>query len=924
MAAVVAGIIGPMLAEAAGRPRLLLVDSHGLAFRAYHALPEMTNRRGELIRVAYGYTSILLLALEQGFDCAVAAFDPPGATFRDEKFATYKATRSVTPDELVTQVSVCQKITERLNIPALMVPRFEADDVLGTLARQAREAGCQTVILSGDMDLLQLVNESTVMQSSRRGSSDPVIYDVAVVRQRFGFDPIRIIDYKALRGDTSDNIPGVPGIGEKTAATLIQTYGSLDAVLDAIATMPEGRVRKALSANVDLARLSRELVTIVQDVPGVTLDLDSCRLQDYDREAAATLLEELGMPSLVTRLPRTSATRPAVATNRPAAAPSRLVANPVGLLAMVDQLREAGSFTVGVAADGPARKGELVGIAAATGADQSWYCPVDLDHGGESTGLTRAELRPLFELLGSAGVGKSSYQLKETILALSGAGVRLQGEGFDCVLAAYLADSRSRTPTLAALSREWEGPPAPDREAYLGKGINMRQPSSLGIDEATQLFGGEAACAETIRSNLEQRLAALGATGLLRDLELPVLEILADMESLGVRIDVQQLRAISATLTVQIAELEVEMFRLAGRAFRPGSTSQLATLLYDELGLKSSRRTKTGRSTDAQALESLRDEHPIVALLLEWRQVTKLKSTYVDALPELVDADDGRVHTSFNQAVAATGRLSSSDPNLQNIPIRTELGRRIRASFIPGPEGWVLVSADYSQIELRVLAHLSGDTRLAAAFARGDDVHADTAAQVFGVAQDHVSAEQRRMAKVVNFGILYGLSSYGLSRDLGIGTDVAEDFIRRYFATYEGVQGYLESVRQRARTQGYVSTILGRRRYMTDINSSNRQVREASERMAINMPIQGSAADIMKLGMIRTAQALRASGSAARMLLQVHDELVFETPVEEVQSVAELAAEGMAAAIELTVPLVVDLKTGPNWRDLSPLQRAVA
>jgi DNA polymerase-1 len=443
------------------------------------------------------------------------------------------------------------------------------------------------------------------------------------------------------------------------------------------------------------------------------------------------------------------------------------------------------------------------------------------------------------------------------------------------------------------------------------------------MEDAAQLFGGEAACAAAIRPQLEARLQDLGATELLRDLELPVLQILADMEALGVRLDVDQLRIISADLNQQIAMLEGEMFHLAGRTFSPGSTPQIAALLYDELGLKSSRRTKTGRSTDAQALETLRGEHPMVDLLLEWRQVTKLKSTYVDALPELVDPDDGRVHTSFNQAVAATGRLSSSDPNLQNIPIRSELGRRIRAAFIPGRDDWVLVSADYSQIELRVLAHLSGDPELTASFARGDDIHADTAARVFGVSQAEVVAEQRRMAKVVNFGILYGLSSFGLGRDLGIAPDVADDFIKRYFATYAGVAAYLETVREDARRQGYVSTILGRRRYLGEITASNRQVREASERMAINMPIQGSAADIMKLGMIRTAQALRASGSPARMLLQVHDELVFEAPASAAAEVAELAAEGMAGAIELSVPLVVDLKTGPNWRDLSPLARAV-
>ena len=907
-----------MSAEPVVRPRLLLIDAHGLAFRAYHALPEMTNRRGEPIRVAYGYTSMLLLALERGFDCAVAAFDPPGPTFRDAKLATYKATRQPTPEELVAQIPVCQKITERLNIPVLMVPGFEADDVLGTLARQAKAAGCATVILSGDMDLLQLVDESTVVQSSRRGSSEPMIYDVAAVRERFGFDPVRIVDYKALRGDASDNIPGVPGIGEKSATALIQEYGTLDGVLAAVDSMPLGRVRSALTGNADLARLGRELVTIVQEVPGVELNLASCQLREYDREGAAALLEELGMPSLVRRLANPDGGRPSGDPQRPSVAPTEVVESGTQLLAMVAALHEAGGFTIEAAVDGPPRKGVLVGLAVASGPDRSWYCPVA---GASLQGLGWEEIQPLLSLLAAPEVGKSSYQLKEVILALSGTGAEIAGPGFDCVLAAYLADSRSRTPTLASLCREWNGPPAPERELFLGKGAGIRRPSELTVTDAAQLFGGEAACVAAIAPQLRSRVEELGAAELLRDLELPVLQILAEMEALGVRLDGGQMRGISAALAVQIAELEGEMYRLAGRQFSPGSTSQLAGLLYDELGLKSSRRTKTGRSTDAQALESLRGEHPLVGLLLEWRQLTKLKSTYVDALPALVDPDDGRVHTTFNQAVAATGRLSSTDPNLQNIPVRTEVGRRIRAAFVPGREDWSLVSADYSQIELRVLAHLSGDPRLAAAFARGEDVHADTAAQVFGVPQDQVSADQRRMAKVVNFGILYGLSSYGLSRDLGIATDVADDFIRRYFTTYSGVQGYLESVREQARRQGYVTTILGRRRYLADINATNRQVREASERMAINMPIQGSAADIMKLGMIRTAMALRASGSPARILLQVHDELLFEAPREAVAEIAELAAEGMGHAIELSVPLVVDLKSGPNWRDLSPLTR---
>jgi DNA polymerase-1 len=895
-------------------PRLLLVDGHGLAFRAYHALPEMINRGGEPIRVAYGYASMLLLALSQGFDCAVAAFDPPGPTFRDEKMETYKAHRQPTPEELIAQIPVCARLTEALNIPVVVVPGFEADDVLGTLSLQAKEAGCTTLILTGDMDLIQLVDESTSLQTSRRGQSQPFIYDPAAVRDRYGFEPTRMIDFKALRGDASDNIPGVPGIGDKTATALIQQYGELEAVLAAVPQMALGRVRTTLEANLEQARFGREMVTIVRDVPGVELDLTRCRISDYDRGAARQLLETLGMPSLVDRLPESASTAPEAAPVQGAPEPVEVVSEQEDIRSLAERLRNSKQvLTVRLAVDPPPRHGQVSGIALALPDGKSWYVPVD-----EEDGLAGDRLGPVRALLEDQAVPKSGYQLKDEILALRGAGSRLGGLEFDCVLASYLADSRTRTPTVAALCRELGGPPAPDPEVFLGKGAARQLPSQLEVAQAAELYGGEAACCALIAGPLRTRLEAVEGVELLHDLELSVTSILADMEVRGVRLDVDQLRSISTEIEVQVAAIEMEMFRLAGREFAPGSPPQLSVILYDELGLKSSRRTKTGRSTDAQALDALREEHPIVALILEWRQLTKLKSTYVDALPDLVDPVDKRIHTTFNQAVAATGRLSSTDPNLQNIPVRSEVGRRIRAAFLPGEPGWVLVSADYSQIELRVLAHLSQDPQLLVAFERGDDVHADTAAQVFSVARDAVSPEQRRMAKVVNFGVLYGLSGFGLSRDLGIPTAVAEEFIRRYFDTFAGVKAYLQSVREEARANGYVTTLMGRRRYLTDIGSSNRQLREGSERMAINMPIQGSAADLMKLGMIGTAKALAAAGGRAHMLLQVHDELVFEAPPEEVDQVSRIAREGMAGAAELRVPLVVDLKSGPNWRDLTP------
>ncbi len=895
--------------------RVLLIDGHGLAFRAYHALPEMTNSRGELIRVAYGYTSMLLLALSQGFECAVAAFDPPGPTFRDEKMATYKGQRKPTPQELIDQIPMLHRITKILNIPVVVVPGFEADDVLGTLSKQASEQGCETVILTGDMDLIQLVDDRTFLQTSRRGSSEPMIYDPEAVRQRYGFDPPLMIDFKALRGDASDNIPGVPGIGEKTATALIQRYGPLDQVLASVSQMPPGRTRTTLQEHADEAIFGREMVTIVRDVPGVHLDLASCRVCDYDHGAARELLEEVGMPSLVRRLPAASSA--AAAVEAPTSLGATQVVDADSLPQVVQQIRRADlALLVRAVATDPGRKGRLVGMAMALDAERSWYLPL---LAATPAAIVGPSLQPLLDLLADEGVAKAAYQWKDELLAVGGAGWALRGGVFDLVLASYLGDSRGRTPSLAALCEQYQAPPPPDQIKVLGKGLGRRLPEELSVEEQAQLFGGEAACAAAVRPRLAARLTELDGQRLLTDMELPVAGILAAMEAEGVRLDSSQLVTLSAEMTAQIRGLEDEMFRLAGRQFAPGSPTQLATLLYDELGLESSRRTKTGRSTDAQALEALREMHPIVPLVLEWRQVTKLKSTYVDALPTLVDPDDGRIHTSFNQAVAATGRLSSSDPNLQNIPIRSELGRRIRAAFIPGAEDWKLVSADYSQIELRVLAHLSQDPQLLAAFRRGDDVHADTAAQVFSVDRGEVTADQRRMAKVVNFGILYGLSSFGLARDLGISAKVADEFIRRYFETFSGVQEYLESVRREARSQGYVSTIMGRRRYLTDIHSSNRQLRDASERMAINMPIQGSAADLMKMGMIRTDKELQKAGLRARMLLQVHDELVFECPSEEVAAVGALARRGMETAAELAVPLVVDLKAGPNWRDLSPL-----
>ncbi|HUY61653.1 MAG TPA: DNA polymerase I, partial [Candidatus Dormibacteraeota bacterium] len=855
-----------------------------------------------------------------GFEYGVAAFDPPGPTFREERYPAYKAQRQHPPEEFSVQVPTCRRLAERLGLPVVAVPGYEADDVIGTLTEQAEAAGWDTVILTSDLDALQLVTDHTVVQASRRGLSDTVIYDPAAVRERFGFDPPRIIDFKALRGDASDNLPGVPGIGEKTATSLLQQHGDLEGVLGAVPSMAPGRVRSALEAHADVARLGHELVTIIRDVPGVSLAEVATPLAGYDRAAAATALREIGMPSLIARLPAGAGSPAATAAGpEPTAAEVtvEIVRDDAGLIAAVAAARVAGQVAIRTVADEPARRGHLVGLAMAVDPTHAFYFVLDP---GEAPLLDRIAMDPLLDLLQDPAVALTGYHLKGDLLAWRAHGIRLRGIAFDCVLASYLADSRVRTSTLQDLARQQAGLELTPEAGAGGRSAAATQPSALAVPAAADRFGREAAAVTALQPALTAALRAQGALELLVELELPLLPVLADLEATGIRVEVDRLAELGAELGSQIDELEAAIYAAAGRTFTIGSPQQLAQVLYDEMGFASGRRTKTGRSTDARALEALRGEHPIVDKLLTWRQLTKLKSTYVDSLPQLVDAEDGRVHTSFNQAVAATGRLSSSDPNLQNIPIRTEVGRRIRAAFVPGKRGWRLVSADYSQVELRVLAHLSEDPGLLAAFAAGTDIHQRTAAEVFGVPEAAVTRDQRRMAKIVNFGILYGLSTFGLSRDLNIPAEAAGAFIERYFATFPGVRAYLEGVRAAARADGYVSTVLGRRRHLPEINAHNRQLREASERMAINHPVQGSAADIMKRGMLRAADALSSGGLRARMLLQVHDELVFEAPAREVAAVGEVARRAMEGAARLRVPLVVDLKAGVNWRDLEPLE----
>jgi len=930
------------------RETLLLIDGHALVFRAFFAMPALTNSRGEMTNAVYGFTSMLLKALnEERPTYAIAAFDPPGPTFRHQEFAAYKAQRPPVPSELSRQMPWSRQVVEALSIPIIELPGFEADDVIGTLSRKAEAAGLDVLIVTGDLDALQLVTDHVRVYATRRGITDTVVYDVAKVFERYGFDPPKVVDFKALRGDASDNIPGVPGIGDKTAMALVQQYGELEQILDAVPSMKEGRVKRALEEHREQAILSKRMATIVADLD-VPLDIESARYLSYDRERVINLFEELEFRSLVPRLPMAGGDNGAAAAS--AAAPTLYsqpqparAAQPSGqgelsfepeqppdaasvevvrdesVMRDVDEhLRASSGVAVRTVVDEPARHGIIAGVALAALDDPShaWYVPVGhqvLD--GSASDETVAVVR---ELLADASVAKTAYDVKREILAWRRSGTVVRGFDFDMLLAAYLLNQRTRVPPLPQLASDLVGATCDAEDTVLGTGRGARRPTDLEVDEAAACYGLMTALTGPVRAVLERDMATIDVRRLHDDMELPVAHVLAEMELLGITVDPDTLDALRIELETRIREIESEVHDTAGYTFNIASTQQLGKFLYDDLGLASGRRTKTGRSTDADTLEALRTEHPMVELVLEHRQLTKLKGTYVDALPQLVERD-GRVHTSYSQAVATTGRLSSADPNLQNVPVRSEVGQRIRSAFVARDADHVLVSADYSQIELRVLAHITQDPALLAAFQRGEDIHTTTASIVYGVAPELVTRDMRRNAKVVNFGLVYGLSEFGLSRDTGMSREDSGAFIERYFANFASVTRWLEQTREHVRKWGYVETIFGRRRYIPDVLAANRGIRQAAERMAVNMPIQGTAADVMKMAMIRVDRDLHESGMEAHQLLQVHDELVLEARRTELDALVPLLRDAMGRAAELSVPLDVDVKVGQNWSAMTPL-----
>ena len=882
---------------------VFLIDGSSQMYRAYHAISGLSAPDGRPTNAVYGFVTMLRKLLADHEPALIAAaFDVRGPTFRTALDAGYKANRAPMPPDLVEQAPRVREACEALGVPVLTHAGFEADDVIGTLAERARAAGHDVAIVTGDKDFFQLVGDGVRVFNPR----DPgTWYDAGGVREKFGVAPGRVIDVLALMGDAIDNVKGVPGIGEKGARELIAAHGSLDALLERTADVKQKRYRTALEKHADDARSSRELVTIRTDVP-VPFEPDTLRYRGPSPERCFPLFASLGFRTLIAEYAPTAAT---------VEKDYGVVRSAADLAALLDAAGRAGPVGLAVVADGPdAMRAELVGLALSAGPRHARYVPLGHRTLGADTGLGRdAALAALAKPLADAGLPKIGHDLKQAALVLGRHGVPLAGLDLDTLIASYLLDATRPGHDLRDLALEEIGYKAIALEEVVGKGARAPGLADVPVDAVVEYAGERSDLALQAAERLVPRLAGDGLERLYRDLELPLVPVLVDLERAGVCLDTRALAAQSVAMDAQLSALQAEIHALAGEPFNINSPRQLAAILFEKLQLPSSKRTgKTkAASTSVEVLEELAAAHELPRKVLEWRALAKLKGTYADALPQLVNPDTGRLHTSFSQAVAATGRLSSHAPNLQNIPIRTPVGRRIRAAFT-APPGSVLISADYSQIELRVLAHLSGDSNLKDAFERGEDIHDRTALHVFGADSGLDPHELRRRAKIINYALLYGKTAFTLSKDVGVTKKAAQTFIDAYFEGFPAVRAYLDRTLDAARETGVVTTMFDRRRRVPEIASRNGQLRSAAERVAVNMPIQGSAADILKRAMIDVHAALPPG---ARMILTVHDELLFEAPEPRAREVAELVRTRMESAVELSVPLTVDVGIGRNWKE---------
>ena len=896
------------------RSRILLFDGHSLAYRAFYGIPELTTRDGRPVNAIYGFLRVLLKTMRE-FPSAYAgvAFDAGGETYRHRLLPAYKATRVEIPDELAVQLTPLEELLDALGIPVIAREGVEADDLLGAIARRAADKGLTVLITSSDKDLAQLVGDHIflIRPAGRRPTGEIELFDAGKVIEKYGVPPARIVDYLALIGDSSDNIPGVPGVGPKTAAKLLQEFGDLDSVLKNTDKVRNARVRKALQAHAADAVLARDLVALkleteVGEVP------DDYALRGIDVDRLREILTDLEFHSILNELDLGSVAPTAPPPGKEAE--YRAVLTEAELDALTQELAGVDEFSLDLETTSrDPMRARIVGIAISPRPYVGYYIPVGHDYLGAPAQLSLAHvldrLRPLIEGEAPRIIGQN---LKYDIIVLHRAGVSPRGVSFDAMIASHLARPEERHHNLEEIARHYLNYEMLSYKELAGKEGKIEQ---VPVEQAVFYAAEDAEIVYRVKRPLEEAMEKAGATKLFREVEVPLISVLARMEQNGILVDREVLAAQGKEIRAKLAIIERDLYEIAGEEFNPNSPKQVAAVLFDHLGLPVIEKTKTGPSTSARVLAELAAQHPLPGKLIEYRELEKLLSTYIDRLPAAINPETGRIHTSFHQTSTATGRLSSSDPNLQNIPTRTEIGERIRRAFV-APDGSLLIGADYSQIELRLLAHFSGDPALIEAFKQGKDLHRMTASRIFAIPEDAVTEKLRDAAKRINFGIIYGISPFGLARELGISRGEAKDYIDRFFAAYPRAKEFIDELIARATERGYAETILGRRRPLPHLKSNNVPRRNFDKRNAVNTPIQGSAADLIKLAMLKLDRLIEAGELKAKMLLQIHDELIFEAREEDVPQASELIKQEMEGVMELRVPLTCKVKSGHNWAEI--------
>ena len=894
--------------------RLFLIDGTALAYRSFFAFQgsgraPLTTEDGHPTAATYGFCMTLRALIEREQPDAIAiAFDGPRSDLlRTKIYPEYKSTRTKMPDEMAVQLDDIRAAVEAFGLPVVSSEEHEADDVIGTLAVRGRDLGMEVFIVTGDKDFLQIVDDRIRLWNLRSSTSKPELFDAAACEAKWGLPPTAIVDMLALMGDSSDNVPGVPKVGKKTAVELLSQFGSIDAIYEHLDEVKKPSIKKTLEEHRDLAELSRRLVTLQLDLP-LEISVSDLGPAAPDPELLRPLFQRLDFKNLLSDLAAKQAPQEHVEQRY------AVVDDDQALAALAAQLRSAEQIALAAETAGPSlRRQKLVGVAFATAPGVASYVPLD-DANRE------ARLQALADVFAAAAPRKCVHDLKRLLAALRPVGLELNGVHHDTMLASYCSEPGLRSHALADLALKHFAYKKTAAKDVVGSGKKQRTFAEVDASLVGDYVCEEADLVLRLVAPLEEQLERAGTTALYRELELPLVPVLLDMEWEGISVDSDHLMRLSAELQDRIEDLQERVFERAGHEFNLGSPAQLGKVLFDELevhraaDINKPRRTPTGQyKTDHEVLVKVAQKHEVPQLVLEWRQLTKLKSTYIDSLPALVQPDSGRVHTTFNQAVAATGRLSSEDPNLQNIPIRTEEGRRVRAAFVPRASSWSLLSADYSQIELRILAHLSEDKALVESFQKGEDIHARTAAIVHGILPNLVTPELRNQAKIVNYGLMYGMGASRLANETGMRPPEAKKFIKSYFRALPGVKDYLDRSLEHARTEKEARTMFGRRRALGDIDSTNAMQRIAAENMAVNTPIQGAAADIVKRAMLAVHDELARRGLRTRLLLQVHDELVLDVPDDERTEVERLLQDAMVGAAELKVPLEVTMGAGENW-----------